>query len=113
MYLTRSFKVASLRLLLTTQAQKRLNPRSKIGKYHRFHEILLLDIYPAREIPIEGITSKWLLSKIVNNKKKVCSKDNLVASILESDAKIILTIGAGDIGELVPIIKSKLIEVKS
>ena len=79
----------------------------------QFHEILLLDIYPAREIPIEGITSNWLLSKIVNNNKKVCSKDNLVASILESDAKIILTIGAGDIGELVPIIKSKLIEVKS
>lgn len=78
----------------------------------QFHEILLLDIYPAREIPIEGITSNWLLSKIVNNNKKLCSKDNLVASILESDAKIILTIGAGDIGELVPIIKSKLIEVK-
>ena len=32
----------------------------------QFHEILLLDIYPAREIPIEGITSKWLLSKIAN-----------------------------------------------
>lgn len=78
----------------------------------QFDEIILLDIYPARELPIEGVTSDWLLSKIENNNKKLCFKDNLIASILESDAKIILTIGAGDIGELVPEIKSKLIEFR-
>jgi UDP-N-acetylmuramate--alanine ligase len=74
----------------------------------QFDEILLLDIYPARELSMEGITSSWLLSKVENSHKKLVSKDNLIASILESNAKIIVTIGAGDIGELVPKIKQAL-----
>ena len=74
----------------------------------QFDEIILLDIYPARELPMEGITSSWLLSKIENKNKKLVSKTDLIPSILESDAKIIVTIGAGDIGELVPKIKSSL-----
>jgi len=74
----------------------------------QFDEILLLDIYPARELQMEGITSGWLLSKIENNNKKLISKIDLISTILESDAKIIVTIGAGDIGELVPKIKSEL-----
>ena len=74
----------------------------------QFDEIILLDIYPARELPMEGITSSWLLSKIVNNNKKLVSKTDLIPVILQSDAKIIVTIGAGDIGELVPTIKSSL-----
>lgn len=75
----------------------------------QFDEILLLDIYPARELPMEGITSTWLLSKIKNTNKKLISKTELISAILESDAKIIVTIGAGDIGELVPKIKQALI----
>jgi UDP-N-acetylmuramate--alanine ligase len=75
----------------------------------QFDEILMLDIYPARELPMEGITSSWLLSKIKNTNKKLISKTNLVSTILESKAKIIVTIGAGDIGELVPKIKQALI----
>jgi len=74
----------------------------------QFDEIILLDIYPARELPMEGITSSWLLSKIENNNKKLVSKTDLIPVILQSDAKIIVTIGAGDIGELVPTIKSSL-----
>ena len=74
----------------------------------QFDEIILLDIYPARELPIEGITSSWLLSKMENNHKKLVSKNDLIPSILESDAQIIVTIGAGDIGELVPTIKTAL-----
>jgi UDP-N-acetylmuramate--alanine ligase len=74
----------------------------------QFDEVILLDIYPARELPMEGITSSWLLSKMENNHKKLVSKDALIAAILESDAKIIVTIGAGDIGELVPKIKEAL-----
>ena len=73
-----------------------------------FDEIILLDIYPARELPIEGITSGWLLSKIENPNKKLVSKPALIASILNSNAQIIVTIGAGDIGELVPNIKQAL-----
>jgi UDP-N-acetylmuramate--alanine ligase len=74
----------------------------------QFDEVLLLDIYPARELPIEGITSGWLLYKMTNNDKKVVSKKDLITEILKSDAKIIVTIGAGDIGELVPSIKQAL-----
>lgn len=75
----------------------------------QFDEVILLDIYPARELPMEGITSSWLLSKMENNNKKLVSKDALISAILKSDAKIIVTIGAGDIGELVPKIKEALL----
>jgi len=74
----------------------------------QFEEVILLDIYPARELPIEGITSSWLLDKMTNNHKKVVSKSDLITEILKSEAKIIVTIGAGDIGELVPSIKLAL-----
>lgn len=74
----------------------------------KFDEVLLLDIYPARELPIEGITSNWLLNKMTNNDKKVVSKSDLITEILKSEGRIIVTIGAGDIGELVPSIKLAL-----
>ena len=75
-----------------------------------FDEVILLDIYPARELPIEGITSQWVLNKIDNRNKKLVSKQELIPSILESEAKVIVTIGAGDIGELVSFIKKALNE---
>ncbi len=74
----------------------------------QFDELLLLDIYPARELPMEGITTTWLMSKIQNNNKKLVSKSELIPAILASDATVIVTIGAGDIGELVPSIKKAL-----
>jgi len=73
-----------------------------------FDEILLLDIYPARELPMEGITSQWLLSKMTNPNIKLVSKMDLITAIKSSDAKVIVTIGAGDIGELVKPIKEAL-----
>ena len=73
-----------------------------------FDEVLLLDIYPARELPMEGITSQWLLSKMTNPNSKLVSKAALINSILASDATVIVTIGAGDIGELVKPIKEAL-----
>lgn len=76
----------------------------------QFDELLLMDIYPARELPMEGVTSEWLLSKVDNRNKKLVSKENVIESILESDAQIIVTIGAGDIGELVGSIKKALNE---
>ena len=75
-----------------------------------FDEVILLDIYPARELPMEGINSKWLMDKMTNNSKKLITKSDLVSSILASDASIIVTIGAGDIGELVPTIKKAINE---
>jgi UDP-N-acetylmuramate--alanine ligase len=75
-----------------------------------FDEIILLDIYPARELPMEGITSDWLLSKIKNDNKKLVAKTELISEILASKAQIIVTLGAGDLGELVPLIKKALNE---
>jgi UDP-N-acetylmuramate--alanine ligase len=78
----------------------------------QFDELLLMDIYPARELPMEGITSEWLLSKVKKENKKLVQKSELIDEILNSNATIIVTIGAGDIGELVPKIKSSLILAK-
>ena len=75
-----------------------------------FDEVLLLDIYPARELPIEGITSQWLCDKMTNPHKKVISKSDLIPVILKSNCKVIVTIGAGDIGALVKTIKVALNE---
>jgi len=74
----------------------------------QFDEIMLLDIYPARELPIEGVTSKWLLEKITNSKKKLIKKSELISEIRNSNAKIIMTLGAGDIGEEVQLIKENI-----
>lgn len=75
-----------------------------------FDEILLLDIYPARELPIEGITSSWLLEMVSNEHKKLVTKSEIIPAVLASDATVIVTIGAGDIGEMVPQIKMAINE---
>jgi UDP-N-acetylmuramate--alanine ligase len=76
----------------------------------QFDEVFLMDIYPARELPMEGITSDWLLGKMTGSNKKIVAKNDLLAEIKASDAPIIVTIGAGDIGEMVPSIKKMLNE---
>ena len=76
----------------------------------QFDEVVLLDIYPARELPMEGITSQWLMNKMTNEDKKLVSKDDLISTIVSSDSRIIVTIGAGDLGEMVPSIKKALYE---
>ena len=70
----------------------------------------MLDIYPARELPMQGITSTWLMSKMTNKKVKLVQKPDLINEILKSNKKIIVTIGAGDIGEMVSAIKSALLD---
>jgi len=74
----------------------------------KFDELMLLDIYPARELPIEGITSSWLLDKVEIDDKRISSKENLLENVLNSNAEVIVMIGAGDIGELVEVIKTGL-----
>ena len=49
-----------------------------------FDQILLLDIYPARELPIAGVTSKWLLDKIDNKHKKLINKSELISEVKQS-----------------------------
>jgi UDP-N-acetylmuramate--alanine ligase len=75
-----------------------------------FNTVLLLDIYPARELPMEGITSEWLSKKMTNDNHKVINKKALISEILSSDATVIVTLGAGDIGVMVPSIKKALNE---
>ncbi|MEM6515274.1 MAG: UDP-N-acetylmuramate--L-alanine ligase [Bacteroidota bacterium] len=74
----------------------------------QFDEIALLEIYPARELPIEGIDAKWLLGKISNDDKVLIDKKEILTAIGNSSAKVILTLGAGDIGEEVKHIKKAL-----
>ena len=64
----------------------------------KFDKILLLDIYPAREKPMKGITSEWLLSKINNPNKKIIDKQDLIAEIKQQQSDVLVTMGAGDIG---------------
>ncbi len=74
----------------------------------RFDQVLLLDIYPAREEPIPGVTSAWLLDKIELKNKKLVTKDEIIGELRKSDARVIMTLGAGDIGEEVEKIKQNL-----
>ncbi len=75
----------------------------------KFDELILLDIYPAREKSIEGITSDWLLNKVNLTNKKRVSKERLVKNINLSDATVIVMIGAGNIGEMVNEVKDNLL----
>ncbi len=64
----------------------------------QFDEVLLLDIYPARELPIDGIHSEWLLNKILTPKKALINKQALGKTLKSSSCKVKLIVGAGDIG---------------
>lgn len=74
----------------------------------QFDQVMLLDIYPARELPMEGVTSQWLLDKMELKNKELVSKEDLISLMKQSDAQIVVTIGAGDLGEMVPDIKRAL-----
>ncbi|MGV6845750.1 MAG: UDP-N-acetylmuramate--L-alanine ligase [Lutibacter sp.] len=76
----------------------------------QFNEVILLNIYPARELPIEGVSSQWLLDKIDIKKKALVKKENLVESIKNSDADVVVMMGAGDIGELVNEVSKRLMK---
>ncbi|MHC5201887.1 UDP-N-acetylmuramate--L-alanine ligase [Myroides sp. LJL119] len=73
-----------------------------------FDNVALLDIYPARELPINGVSSSELLKLIKSDNKVLVAKDELIDFLKHSDAQVILTIGAGDIGEMVNLIKEEL-----
>ncbi len=74
----------------------------------KFDEIYLLDIYPARELPMEGVTSQVLLDKMKNENKFLISKEQLIQFVSETNEEVLVTIGAGDIGEMVDEIKEIL-----
>ncbi len=71
-------------------------------------EVTLLDIYPAREEPMPGITSSVLLSQINAPSKELVSKTAAVEGVSIDNVDVLLTMGAGDIDQLVAPIKHKL-----
>ncbi len=71
-------------------------------------ELILLDIYPAREKPIEGVTSQLLLDKVQIENKKLCKPNNLLDDLRDRKLEVLLTMGAGDIDKLVEPIKEEL-----
>lgn len=71
-------------------------------------EIILLPIYPAREKPIEGITSEIIFNKMNSANKRLVSKESVIGELNTGNLDVLLTIGAGDIDTLVPGIEEKL-----
>ncbi|PCE63385.1 UDP-N-acetylmuramate--L-alanine ligase [Sediminicola luteus] len=74
----------------------------------QFDHVLLLEIYPARELPIPGVDANWLLNKIENPNKKLVTKAELVHEVRNINPDILLTLGAGDIGNEVTQLKTAL-----
>lgn len=71
-------------------------------------EVILLDIYPAREEPIEGITSEIIFDKITTHNKMLCKKSNLLFYLKNMNIEVLVTLGAGDIDRLLPDIEALL-----
>ena len=74
----------------------------------QFEHVLLLEIYPAREEPIAGIDSTWLLEKIKSSTKKLISKEQIISEIKAQNPEVLVTMGAGDIGLEVMKIKNEM-----
>ena len=71
-------------------------------------EVILLPIYPARELPVEGVTSELILNKMKLKDKEVLSKEELKKWVKEHQPKLLIMAGAGDIDALVLPIKEIL-----
>jgi len=74
-------------------------------------QLLLLDIYPARELPIEGVNASWLKDKINSDKVILCGKDSVLEWVKNEKPALLLTVGAGDIDTLVAPLKAILSDV--
>jgi len=70
--------------------------------------LLMLDIYPARELPIPGVTSSMILQNVTSAQKELCTKEELLKIIADRKPEVLLTLGAGDIDQLVQPIKKLL-----
>ena len=72
-------------------------------------EVILLDIYPARELPMEGVTSKMIADKMANPAHTILSKEGLLDYVKVAPLDMFITAGAGDIDKLVEPIKNILL----
>ncbi len=73
------------------------------------NELILMDIYPAREKPIPGVNSAMLLEKISLEQKSIMARQEILAHVKKAAIEVIVTIGAGDIDHLVNPLKMALL----
>lgn len=71
-------------------------------------ECILMEIYPARELPIEGVTSQMLLNKMKSTNKSICQKTDLIQEVGKRKFEVLMTMGAGDIDTFIEPIKMEL-----
>lgn len=71
-------------------------------------ELMLLEIYPAREEPIPGVTSKIIFDQVTCRNKELCSKEILLETIKQRNFEVLITLGAGDIDRMLPEIRDVL-----
>ncbi len=71
-------------------------------------EVILLDIYPARELPIEGVNSEMILNEMGIDNKHILSKEGVVEWAKNKKPKVLITAGAGDIDQIIEPIKEVL-----
>jgi UDP-N-acetylmuramate--alanine ligase len=71
-------------------------------------EVILLPVYPARELPIEGVTSELIFNKMKNKNKRLLEKEDIPGKLDAGSLDVLVTIGAGDIDSLVGPIEEML-----
>jgi UDP-N-acetylmuramate--alanine ligase len=99
---------------LTTIFQPHLYTRTRdfadgfAGALDMVDELIILDIYPARELPIEGVNSEMILSRMKNPNRRLLGKQGAIEAVRNEKPVLLLTVGAGDIDQLVPPLKNIL-----
>jgi UDP-N-acetylmuramate--alanine ligase len=71
-------------------------------------ELIMLDIYPARELPIEGVSADMILDRMKLWNKRKCGKQETIDLVHFEKPELLLTVGAGDIDQLVQPLKNAL-----
>jgi UDP-N-acetylmuramate--alanine ligase len=71
-------------------------------------DLVLLEIYPARELPVAGVNSQMLLDRMSLKNKEICGKDLVIEYIKSKNPELLLTVGAGDIDTLIQPLKAIL-----
>jgi len=71
-------------------------------------QLVMLDIYPARELPVEGVNSQMILNEVVIKEKSLSSKAELFNNIMKLDPEVLVMMGAGDIDKEIDLIVKQL-----
>jgi UDP-N-acetylmuramate--alanine ligase len=75
-------------------------------------ELVLLDIYPARELPIEGVSSELIFNQLTIKNKRLCTRSELTKLVSSFKPGVVMMMGAGDIENLVGPVKEELLKLK-